>query len=291
MNSFLRDLQDLQIVPSKGKFRKNKNQLKILNAMCIAHLANIAHKSFDPTTLVDENGRIPIQFPVIPEEDESDCEIPKEIQGETPKIIAWIPARFPDESESVLSEFADVSNDDNDCQQIVNNLDNKIQMLNLIISSMCGMTIAFGKTLQSVANSGKFADDVVQTFLFEVSIFLETLLSPLDEIEGLLLDDWHFFYQIAIVQQQLFGLYMDDRDNREIATILLWTILNKTSEQRDCLQRCIQVSDGNEDIMQNFEFAFKSMLDTQETFILKLIARLNASKNKQGTFSLQELEC
>jgi hypothetical protein len=43
--------------------------------------------------------------------------------------------------------------------------------------------------------------------------------------------------------------------------------------------------------MQNFEFAFKSMLDTQETFILKLIARLNASKNKQGTFSLQELEC
>jgi hypothetical protein len=203
----------------------------------------------------------------------------------------WIPCEFPEISTGSELGSQDGVAQDAECQMIVDSLNkkfNEFKSLNVLISCMTAMTIAFGMTVKTVANSGNFDVFVVKSFLEEIVIFLNLMLSQEDTED--LPESWKFFIELAILQTQVFDFYID-ADDYDYAHYLIWILSNNTDLQKKFLQRCIDESVGFEDVMSEVGAAIESMLSLQEEFILKLIARLQESKDDQVSTFPNAIQC
>jgi len=246
-------LQNLEILPNKGKDKQtNENCLKVLDVLCSRYLAM---KNFDSTLPVDEtvgsNGRIKIILPTI----------------------------YDSDSESEGSEI-----DPSECNQLVSCLETKMTELATLAESMMAMVISFTKILGAVAKSGNFELDVIKLFLEEFVILLDTMF-PIDVTIDLP-ESWNFFRELAKLQCQVFEIYLK-AETYDHAQELAWMLSDKTDFQKEFLKRCIEESVGFEGVMSEVGAAIESMLSLQEDFILKLIARLQKSKDDKNSETLK----
>jgi len=317
-------LNELSIVPSPKPKHQGKTGIIVLELLCMVHLGILASKHFDSTLPVDDildvNGRIKGKNflpPVDEEEDyfddfesemsemsESDSEIPEEISVEEydqsldwdlkPSEVcdvsiendgpqAWVLYQF---SNSVVSEAAQAAQtaQDYECKQIVNHVKKRLSELDALAESMMAITISFSKILGTVAKSGNFDLDVFKSFLEEFVILLDTMFAI--DIANDLPKSWSFFKELAKLQCEVFDIYLN-AITYQCAHDLIWIISNNTSFQKEFLHRCIIESVGFEGVMSEVGAAIESMLSLQDEFIVKLIARLQASKDDQASKKLK----
>jgi hypothetical protein len=174
--------------------------------------------------------------------------------------------------------------DESDCAQIANQLKKKMSYLNAILDSVMAMIISLTKTLEAVVKSDNFDLPVFKTFLKEVVVVLDLILSS--EYATKLPVSWIFFSNIAANQLRLFGCYIKAKTYQD-AQEILWEMSNDTDSQKKFLKRCIFESIGFEDFMSEVGAVLESMLSLQARFILNLIARLQRSKNAEGPETLE----
>lgn len=205
---------------------------------------------------------------------------------------AWVPFQFSDLQVSQDAQAAQDAQDaqaaqaaqDSECHEIVSNVQTMMADLQVVADTMMHFTISFNKILSAVAKSGNFDLDVVQTFLEELVILLGTIFTI--DVDNKLPVSWSFFKELAILQSEVFKTYTT-AETYAHAEDLIWHLSNKTELQKEFLQRCIIESVGFEVVMSEVGAALKSMLSLQEKFIVKLIARLQASKTDQDSGTLK----
>lgn len=321
VHSLVPGLKNLEILPGKGK-QTRENGFAVLHALCIGYLAKLAMLNFDSTLPVDDtvdenvmiqaNCRLP---PIIEDDDEEEylndfesegseeSEIPEEIfvevsdehinwdlfpsqVGDVPiddEIQAWVPCQFSFDINFLIPEGIE----DSKCNHLVSCLETKMAELSTLAESMMAMTISLTKMLEAVAKSGIFDLVVVKTFLEEIVILLETLFKI--DVANELPESWNFFKELAILQVKVFDMYMNE-ENYHHAHDLIWILSKNTEFQKKFLQRCIRESAKFEDVMTEVGVAIESMFSLQDIFIVKLIARLQESKNQNDNFPLV-IEC
>lgn len=313
----------LSIVPSKVK--PKKSGIHVLEQLCMLHIIHLAAFTFDSTSPLDcmlgEDGRINVKpfLPPVEEEDEkdeeydddfhseasnSDQEIPEDIvednydpnsdwdlnpsevghvplEDDGPK--AWVPCTF---SNSLVSEAAQAAQaaQDEECKQIVISIQHQLTEFGALSESMMAIVIAFSRILGTVAKSGYFELDVVNSFLEEFVILLDTMFTI--DVANHLPVSWGFFKELAKLQYEVFDIYIKAETYKH-AQELIWMLSNQTDFQKLFLQRCIDESVGFEGVMSEVGAAIESMLSLQEQFILKLIARLQESKDDQTSGTLK----
>lgn len=294
-------------------------QLAILGRKCALYLGQTCFDSTAPVDkILDGNGQIPERLSPITEEEyeeyeddfESDSdsqsseEIPEEVVPDVydpaldwdlfpsdvvhvPKEdggpTAWVPFPFSDLQVSQDAQDAQAVQD-SECDEIISNVQTMMADLQVVANTMMHFTISFNKILSAVAKSGNFDLDVVQTFLEEFVILLGTIFTI--DVENELPVSWSFFKELAILQSEVFKTYTT-AETYAHAKDLIWHLSNKTELQKEFLQRCILESVGFEVVMSEVGAALKSMLSLQEKFIVKLIARLQASKIDQDYGTLK----
>ena len=296
VHSLVPGLQNLGILSDKDP-KTNKNGLQVLANLCLHHLIN----KFDPTSPVDftldDDGKI---VPVTKEEDYSDDfhsetssisseEIPEEIFEEIfeeiPKKVAviqqnmpWVPCKFDVlnfyEPSDVVDVYGDSEIEDSEnlqSEQIAQNFNTFEKSMNLA---------NIFKEAMDLAKSGNFDFDVVKSFLDEIVIFLDLVLNQ--DHSKKLPDCWFYFLKFAIQQSELFSLIMETKEHNNIL-YLLWVCSDITVSQKDFLKICIDESKDNKMVIDEVGAACESMLDLQEEFILKLIAREQGS-NEGGVW-------
>jgi hypothetical protein len=188
----------------------------------------------------------------------------------------------------MLPDIEDESPDE--CTKIVYDLEIKMSGLNALVNLIMQMMISMTKTLGAVAKLDNFDLQVVQTFLKEILVFLDLMLST--EYRTKLPFSWIFFRNIAADQLHLFGSFGSyiKAENFKKAQDVIWDISNNTHSQKEFLTRCITESVGFEDVMLEVGAALESMLLLQDNFILKLIARLKRSRDAKGGENLTYVE-
>jgi hypothetical protein len=183
----------------------------------------------------------------------------------------------------ILPEIEDDSSDEC-CTQIAFQLERKMSVLSALVDSMMMMMISMTKTLEAVVKSDNFDLPVFQTFLNEFLVVLNLILSS--EYATKLPVSWKFLRNISNHQVELFGRYIE-AETYEQAHEIIWEMSNDTDSQKKVLERCMLESVGFEGVMSKVGAVLESMLLLQEEFILKLIARLQRSKNAEGSETLK----
>jgi hypothetical protein len=115
-------------------------------------------------------------------------------------------------------------------------------------------------------------------FLKEVAIFSELMLKN-EGFENFPVI-WSFFQNLSIQQVNAFERYMETKDYTQ-AHELLWILSNTTDFQKNFLDECVEQTFEFKNLMGELAKSWRTMLDIQEGFIMKLIARLQASKAHQ----------
>ncbi len=101
---------------------------------------------------------------------------------------------------------------------------------------------------------------------------------------------WESLKETAILQVEVFKSYMT-ADTYQQAHDHLWKLEQNTSLQKDYLRKCIRESVGFEEVMLEVGAAIESLLSLQDEFIMKLIARLQASRTVQHRIGINAAEC
>ena len=189
---------------------------------------------------------------------------------------------LPQHINPMLPDIEDESPDE--CTKIVYDLEIKMSSLNALVNLTMKMMISMTKTLGAVAKLDNFDLQVVQTFLKEILVFLDLMLST--EYRTKLPVSWKFLRNISNHQVELFGGYIEAETYKN-AYDIIWTMSNDTDSQKKFLERCILESVGFEGFMSEVGAVLESMLSLQEKFILKLIARLQNSKTDEKSETLK----
>ena len=264
---------------SISESKKFKDGLSTLGALCIEYLASVSQT-------------IPGFYCVLPAIDdcEEDDEYPDDFEPETesqiPEEIVF------DESELNLSDdgpqpwvlFLSLQVPNSECIQIAFDLQKKISESDALAKMMIELIFSLINQLSAVAKSGNFDLPVVSSFLQEIVNFLDLILST--DYGNQLPVSWNFFSNIAANQLKLFDSYIE-AETYQYAHDILWKISSDTDSQKKFLERCMLESVGFEGVMSKVGAALESMLLLQEEFILKLIARLQLSKNAEGSETLK----
>lgn len=296
-------------------------QLAILGRRCALYLGQTCFDSTAPVDkILDGNGQIPERLSPITKEEceeyEDDFESDSDSQSsEIPELIhpdvydpaldwdlfpsgvvhvpngdggpeAWVPFPFSklEDAQDAQAAKAAQAAQDSESAIIVLKVQKMMADLQAVADTMMHFTISFNKILSVVAKSGNFDLDVVQTFLEEFVILLGAIITI--DADNKLPVSWSFFKELAILQSDVFKKYIT-AESYEYANDLIWHLSNKTELQKEFLQRCILDSVGFEVVMSEVGAALKSMLSLQENFIVKLIARLQSSKNDQDSRTLK----
>lgn len=197
-------------------------------------------------------------------------------------------------SSQILDEIFDISLEksqtqmSSECSAIVQQFDSMLKKHDTLLNLMIGMSISFGSILKNVAISGNFDDGVVKNLLDEVVMLLRIMLSSDDERR--LPDSWESLKQTAMLQIEVFKSYTS-ADTYERAQDSLWKLEQNTSLEKDYLSKCIRDSIGFEAVMLELGPALDSMLSLQDIFIIKMIARLQASNIVKDKPFLNAAEC
>jgi hypothetical protein len=297
------------------------SQLAILGRKCALFLGQTCFDSTAPVDkILDGNGKISERLYPITEEEyeeyEDDFESDSDSQSsEIPGLIrpdvydpasdwdlfpsdvvhvpngdggpeAWVPFQFSNLQVSQAAQDAQAAQaaQDSECHETISNVQRMMADLQVVADTMMHFTISFHNILSAVAKSGNFDLDVVQTFFEEFVILLETIFTI--DVDNELPVSWSFFKELAILQSDLFKMYTM-AESYNYANELIWHLSNKTEFQKEFLQKCILDSVGFEAVMLEIGDALKSMLSLQDEFIVKLIARLQASKNDQDSGTLK----
>jgi len=189
---------------------------------------------------------------------------------------------LPQHINPMLPDIEDESPDE--CTKIVYDLEIKMSSLNALVNLTMQMMISMTKTLGAVAKLDNFDLQVVQIFLKEIVVFLDLILST--DYGNQLPVSWNFFRNITANQLKLFGRYVE-AETYQNAHDIIWTMSIDADDQKKFLERCMLESVGFEGVMSKVGAALESMLLLQEEFILKLIARLQRSKNAEGSETLK----
>jgi hypothetical protein len=296
-------------------------QLAILGKECSRYLKQTCFDSTAPVDkILDGNGQIPEKLSPITEQEyeeyEDDFESDSDSQSsEIPELIrpdvydpaldwdlfpsdvvhvpngdggpeAWVPFQFSDLQVSQDAQAAQAAQaaQDSECDEIISNVETMMADLQAVADTMMYFTISSNKILSAVAKSGNFDLHVVQIFLEEFVILLGTIFTI--DVDNKLPVSWSFFKELAILQGEVFKTYTT-AETYAHAEDLIWHLSNKTELQKEFLQRCILESVGFEVVMSEVGAALKSMLSLQEKFIVKLIARLQSSKNDEDSGTLK----
>ena len=198
------------------------------------------------------------------------------VEAGIPDCVAaspWVPCKFP------LNTAVSTGSQEQNCQ----NIDCSLRTL---LSSLNSMTTEFSDILKSDADSSNFDADVLGSFLKEIVVLVGVMLSR----ESHLPLSWNLFFEIGILQTQLFNFYMESIEYHYTQS-LLWNMLNTSDFQKKILQRCICESVEFEDVMSEIAPAFESMLSLQECFLLNLIKRLQQSPEDQFSTLPIAMEC
>ena len=264
-----KDLNTLSIVPPNFK----KGQLEVLGNLCNRYLNCML---FDSTALLDQlltdDGGI-----INPKNDVIQFSI---------SIIDDIIQAIADEDDFEPSDVVTVL--DEECITIISDVQKNITNWKIIGDSMIALVISFTKTMSKFANSGNFDLDVVISFFQEVDIFLGLVI--IADVANKLPKSWHDFRQLARNQFELIK-HFEQAETYNEGCDILWSLNDITSFQKDFLAECIQESIGFDVVMSEVGPALDSMLSLQDKFIMKFIARLQASKTVQHTIVVNATEC
>jgi hypothetical protein len=127
-------------------------------------------------------------------------------------------------------------------------------------------------------DSDYFELNVFLTFLQEIAIFSELMLKN-DGFANFPII-WSILQDLAIQQVTTFQLYMKTYDYAD-AHELLWLLEKVTNFQKEFLVKCVEETVEFKHFMGELARSWRTMLDIQEGFIVKLITRLQASKAKK----------
>ena len=235
-----------------------------LNDLCTRHLMMM---HFDSTsildTCLDESGKIIIS------------EIDHSVASEVANGII----------NQILDEVMKPSNDEEIVgQETIKKLSKTFESLSVMSLSLRGVSTVFHRTLWSLIDSDSFEPFVFLSFLQEVAIFSELMLKN-KGFENFP-DIWSIFQDLAIQQVTTFELLMDTKEYAQ-AHELLWILSNTTDYQKNFLDECVQQTVEFKNLMSELAKSWQTMLDIQEGFIVKLIARLQASKAQQTVSTSQ----
>jgi len=150
--------------------------------------------------------------------------------------------------------------------------------LSTISSTLTGVSSVFYRTLWRLIDSDCFELNVFLTFLQEVAIFSELMLKN-DGFANFSII-WSILQDLAIQQVTTFQLYMKTYDYAD-AHELLWLLEKVTNFQKEFLVKCVEETVEFKHLMGELARSWRTMLDIQEGFIVKLITRLQASKAKK----------
>jgi hypothetical protein len=160
----------------------------------------------------------------------------------------------------------------------------------IAITSSClsGVSTIFARTLWFMIDSDSFLNDVFLAYLQEVSIFSELMLKNecFEDFPFI----WSIFQDFAVQQVTTFELFMETSDYT-YAHELLWLLEKVTNSQKNILYKCVEETVEFKHLMGELAKSWKTMLDIQESFIMKLIGRLQASKTQQTSTLLDAIEC
>ena len=161
-------------------------------------------------------------------------------------------------------------------QETIEELSKTFKSLSVISSSLRGISTVFHRTLWSLIDSNSFEPFVFLSYLKEFAIFSELMLKGFEDFPVI----WSIFQDLAIQQVTTFELLMDTEDYAQ-AHELLWLLSSTTDHQKKFLDKCVQQTVEFKNLMSELAESWQTMLDIQEGFIMKLIARLQASKAQQ----------
>jgi len=198
------------------------------------------------------------------------------------KILAWVPVKhncpiphpIPHPIPCEL-EIVDITNEYDE----VTSSSSILEILDIISKNLSRTSGFFARMFHSFIKSGCFNYEIVLSFLQEIAIFAELMITH----EGLSLFPVFILQtlqDLAIQQVTTFELLMSERDNAH-AEELLWLLVKVTEYQKDFLNKFMEETIEFKHLMGSCAESWNIMLNLEEDFFLKLIARLHESKNEQ----------
>jgi hypothetical protein len=261
--TILSGLNELTIVPSKGKngFKNEFNHgFKHLAFLCSLHCARTLDTGFTHRPL-DSRGTNTLQLEIIPEEDE-----------ENPDLAPSEAIDVPDEED----------------QTTIIHLSRVYQSISMMVLTFSGISANFSHLLIHLIESNLFDFADVMFFLKEVAIFTE-LMVKFEGFDGFS-EMWQIFQDLSIQQVCTLEIFMET-DDFQRANDLLWQLLIVTAEQKFLLKTYVEKTTEYRVLMQELSKSWRTMLDIQNGFIMKLIERHQSSKAEQTSALPNCVEC
>jgi hypothetical protein len=255
---------------------------------------------FDSTAPIDSflnnDGKIRVTLPPVleledeDEDEDEDEEYEDDFESESDSSSQTTETEteeIPEELEFDLTPSQSYEFDP-EGKKTIEELDKVYHGIAITSSCLSGVSEIFARTLRVVIDSKNFPNDVFLAYLQEVSIFSDLMLKNecFEDFPFI----WSIFQDLAVQQVTTFELFMETSDYT-YSHELLWLLEKVTTFQKNILCKCVEETVEFKHLMGELAKSWKTMLDIQESFIVKLIGRLQASKTQQTSTLLDAIEC